>query len=71
MSCDGAALPFHADANYGTWSINFEVYEKITISKKYISALKMCNKFCIPESFNVNISHKLFDYIITFVILQH
>ena len=41
MSCDGAALPFQADANYGTWSINFEVYEKITISKKYISALKM------------------------------
>ena len=23
MSCEGAALPFQADANYGTWSIDF------------------------------------------------
>ena len=23
MSCDVAALPFHAHANYGTWSIDF------------------------------------------------
>ena len=29
------------------------------------------NTFCIPESFNTNISHQLFDYIITFVISQH
>ena len=24
MSCDVAALPFEAHANYGTWSIDFE-----------------------------------------------
>ena len=29
------------------------------------------NKFCIPESFNTNISHQLFDYLITFVNKQH
>ena len=29
------------------------------------------NNFCIPESFNTNISHQLFDYTITFVNLQH
>ena len=23
MSCDVAALPFQANANYGTWSIDF------------------------------------------------
>ena len=27
--------------------------------------------FCIPESFNTNISHQLFDYTITFVNTQH
>ena len=27
--------------------------------------------FCIPESFNTNISHQLFDYKITFVNSQH
>ena len=27
--------------------------------------------FCIPESFNTNISHQLFDYTITFVNPQH
>ena len=27
--------------------------------------------FCIPESFNTNISHPLFDYKITFVNYQH
>ena len=26
---------------------------------------------CIPESFNTNISHQLFDYTITFVNSQH
>ena len=27
--------------------------------------------FCLPESFNTNISHQLFDYKITFVNSQH
>ena len=27
--------------------------------------------FCIPESFNTNISHQLFEYTITFVNSQH
>ena len=26
MSCEVAALPFQAHANYGTWSIDFVVY---------------------------------------------
>ena len=26
---------------------------------------------CVPESFNMNISHELFDYTITFVNPQH
>ena len=30
MSCDVAALPFQAHANYGTWSINFGL-DKINI----------------------------------------
>ena len=33
----------------------------------------LCNSFhilCVPESFNMNISHQLFDYKITFVNLQ-
>ena len=29
------------------------------------------NLICIPESFNTNISHQLFDYTITFVDPQH
>ena len=32
---------------------------------------KGCNYFCLPESFNKNISHQLFDYTITFVNSQH
>ena len=28
-------------------------------------------QFCLPESFNTNISYQHFDYIITFVNLQH
>ena len=29
------------------------------------------NIFCIPESFNTNISHQIFDYTITFLNKQH
>ena len=29
------------------------------------------NNICIPENFNTNISHQLFDYIITFENSQH
>ena len=29
------------------------------------------NKICIPESFNTNIEHQLFDYKITFVNSKH
>ena len=28
MSCDVAALPFQAQANYGTWSIDFELEDR-------------------------------------------
>jgi hypothetical protein len=35
-----------------------------------ISILKIIS-FFIPESFNTNISHQLFDYTITFVNSQH
>ena len=31
----------------------------------------LLKNLCIPESFNTNISQKLFDYKITFVNLQH
>ena len=31
----------------------------------------MNNNVCIPESFNTNISHQLFDYTITLVNSQH
>ena len=34
-------------------------------SKVYYN--EIYNDICIPESFDTNISHKLFDYIITFV----
>ena len=30
-----------------------------------------CNRFCIPESFNMNISHNFFYYKITFVNSKH
>ena len=29
MSCEVAALPFQAHANYGTWSIDFALYDEI------------------------------------------
>ena len=31
MSCEVAALPFQAHANYGTWSLDFGAYYKVTI----------------------------------------
>ena len=50
-------------------------YNKIVCNKKLLSYLdlkfkgiqKNNNSYCIPESFNTNISQQLFDYIITFV----
>ena len=39
------------------------------ISDTYPCMVKI--EFCIPESFNTNISHQLFDYTITFVNSQH
>ena len=35
------------------------------------SICPVCNNICIQESFNTIISHKLFDYTITFVNSQH
>ena len=34
-------------------------------------AILSYNSFCIPESFDANISHQLFDYKITFIIREH
>ena len=34
-------------------------------------AWKTYKNICIPESFNTNILHQLFDYTITFVNSQH
>ena len=34
MSCEVAALPFQANTNYGTWSIEFE-YSKLYINILY------------------------------------
>ena len=41
--------------------------------KKFASIIIDRNFICIPESFNTNISHQLFDYIITckFTALEH
>ena len=51
MSCEVAALPFQARANYGTWSIDFGVGEIIVTDKAhvifYLSLVKskiQCNK---------------------------
>ena len=37
----------------------------------YLIHLKYRNWFCLPESFNMNISHQLLDYKIAFVNSQH
>ena len=34
MSCEGAALPFQAHANYGNWSIDFD-HDNIVSTQKY------------------------------------
>ena len=41
ISCEGAALPFQAHANYGTWSIDFgnKAYVLIWGTKKNISKM--------------------------------
>ena len=38
-----------------------------TVNQNNICASKMCTNSCITENFNMNISHQLFDYMITFV----
>ena len=35
ISCEGAALPFQAHANYGTWSIDFVKRNKLFINIKF------------------------------------
>ena len=44
---------------------------KITYSSVKLSTNNFCTYEAIPESFNTNISHQLFDYTITFVNPQH
>ena len=41
------------------------------IFKNHIGTPKMLNNFCIPESFNMNISQQLFDYTIPFMNPHH
>ena len=36
MSCGGAALPFQAHANYGTWSIDFDISDERSILADYV-----------------------------------
>ena len=40
-------------------------------SEIYFESWGKYNIFCIPESFNTNISNQLLEYIITFVNSQH
>ena len=35
MSCDVVALPFQAHANYGTWSLDFDLNYPITRGRLY------------------------------------
>ena len=41
-----------------------ETVHKLKRKKYFLVKTKI---FCIPESFNTNISHQVFDYLITFV----
>ena len=43
---------------------------KILLLKNH-NFFKVYNSFCIPGSFNTNISHQFFEYTITFVNSQH
>ena len=36
MSCEVAALPFQAHANYGTWSIDFALYHEIVDINRFL-----------------------------------
>ena len=56
MSCEVATLPFLADINYGTWSI--DVVLKISVIA--VVSTKMCMKLhllCIFVFFGANIAH--------------
>ena len=62
--------------NYDLAGITFRVGDCAIVFKNYYNIKKIgkiCKKnvFCIPDIFNMNISHKLFDYTITFVNSQH
>ena len=41
------------------------------LKDRNLCGLLTFNIFCIPESFNTNISHKFVDYKVTFVNSQH
>ena len=49
--------------------VNFDSIFKKLILEKFIAFgwFDVKNNICVPESFNTNISHKLFDSKITFV----
>jgi hypothetical protein len=48
--------------------LDAKIYIIIHLSNQKTGHWKNNQKlFCIPESFNTNISHQLFDYTITFV----
>ena len=48
------------------WTFLWYLFSFIYTSKRWVG-LGDLKEVCIPESFNTNISHQLFDYIITFV----
>ena len=47
--------------------------KKKKIKKRWIFYIDIIGRkvYCIPESFNTNISHQLFDYTLTFLNSQH
>ena len=48
MSCNVAALPFQAHANYGTWSIDFDQFSHDTLM------IKMILLKCEIRQYNIN-----------------
>ena len=52
MSCEAAALPFQAHANYGTWSIDFGtgfVYESLKPNERMGVSLNGCLFFIVKK----------------------
>ena len=78
MSCEVAALPFQANTNYGTWSINFDLkvvifsyFLKHTgISLNLVSVFNYCK--CNENLVNIDQKYEKKEYhlkILNFLIL--